>query len=59
MPKFKLTDRVVHRDRKDEPGTIMEVIEEGDPPPVILYSVRWDGGTRGRIAEDALEPLRR
>jgi hypothetical protein len=59
MPRFKAGDRVVHRDRRDEPGTVVEVIEEGNPPPFYLCVVRWDGGTRGRIMEDALEPLPR
>jgi hypothetical protein len=59
MPRFKIEDRVVHLDRKDEPRTVVEVIEEGSPPPVVLYEVRWDPGSRGRVQEDALEPLPR
>jgi hypothetical protein len=56
MPRFKIGDRVVHRDRLDERGTIIEVIEEGGLPPLYLYDVRWDSGFHGRMAEDVLEP---
>jgi len=59
MPRFKVGDRVIHRDRPDERGTIMRVIKDvpDDAPGSTRYEIRWDGKVRGTLAEEALEPV--
>lgn len=59
MPRFKVSDRVVHRDRPDERGTIMRVIKDAsdDAPGSTRYEITWDGKVRGTLAEEALEPV--
>ncbi len=47
MTSFKIGDRVTHRDRPDERGTVEAVINESAYG--MLYEVRWDGSTRGQF----------
>ena len=54
MSRFKVGDRVAHRDRLAECGTI-EAINVASPH-VTLYDVKWDGHTRGQLEEEALAP---
>ena len=56
MATFKLGDRVTHRDRPDERGTVEAVIEESAHG--MLYEVKWDAHTRGQFDEGALVSVR-
>jgi hypothetical protein len=59
MPRFKVEDRVIHRDRPDGRGTIVRVIKDApdDAPGSTRYEIRWDEKARGTFAEEALEPV--
>jgi hypothetical protein len=55
MARFETGDRVAHRDRPDEPGTVEAVIEES--AYLTRYDIKWDGHRRGQLDEEALAPF--